>query len=199
MLMAVSSELACVGDGFYTDAEVEALPGSPCDYRIPILFAFPGTLQRMEREEAAARLLFILTISHGEWAGVAGQRIATMLEREHMLRAEIEAAEAHNANEKARTWSAKKFYDFAMAVTFGLAGQWLKEPPVDLRPVPSNEILPQCSCIPIFGVRALMVGFAELREQGLIRVEMVRDGDEDTAVYIPTAALLEKLARWKRL
>ncbi len=164
-----------------------AMPCSPKGFHI-YKWVFMGTFERMEREEAAARLLF-----HSQeldtWVGVSWTRLIEMMEADFEAAQRLYRVREENSDERGRVARLTKWWWVKTLSTLGLYACFTKKPSAKLVPLPS---IPH-SGIFHAGPQFVASGLHELIERGLIRYE---EGDEETGrhdLFFPTPALVTRI------
>lgn len=162
----------------------EEMPCSPRQIRI-WHWALPNTLQRAEREEAAARLI-AFSVHFGAWVGVTFARIGEMCMAD--IEAQDNAAAVRRANyaEEQRVAKAnKQRLGWRNILTFGWYARTHPEQTAVVLDVPSVPF----TGIYIFGARHIITGLQELRDEGMVRIETVGEND----VIYPTEKLVRRI------
>lgn len=161
----------------------EEMPCGPRQIRI-WHWGMPNTLGRMEREEAAARLI-VFSIHFGAWVGVSFARIGEMCMNDIELHRNALAIQEANYAETERVAKANRRRAWLNWLTFGWYGRTHPEESVKVLNTPDVPM----TGIYVFGPQHIITGFQELRDDGMVRIEDV-DGKD---VIYPTPKLLQRI------
>lgn len=158
----------------------------PCGPRQTQLFfyALPSTLERAEREEAAARLIAFSRAFDG-WVGVSWSRIIETCKADLEARMNAESIQEANRLEEERVRKFNQSRAWRSFFTFGWYG---RRHPIEIPKVMNVPDVP-FSGIYLFGPNHIIVGFRELEEQGMVRIEEI--GEE--SVIFPTEKLVLRI------
>jgi hypothetical protein len=174
----------------------EAMPCEPQAIRVPHYF-LPGTLERSEREEAAARVLSF-SQQFGQWVGVSWRRIGEVVMRDLEAFQRSEKVRKHNFNEQRRAQEEKERYDNLCFWTLGI--YWLfadKPAAANLLEVP-NEKIPHSGMF-MFGPQHILDGFIELAANGMLRKVTEGEGDDANDIFFPTSQLVSRVMERQRV
>jgi hypothetical protein len=167
----------------------ETMPCNPQDIRVG-RYDLPDTLQRAEREEAAAR---IITFSQqvDSWVGVSWSRLAQMMREEFEEQKRWNDVRRQNHQEEWRFAAAMRKYRIRCIATLGLYALFATKPVKNLREVPLLSV--PSTGIFICGPKHVIEGLRELVELGMLK--HVQEGDGDTArdIFVPTPILISTI------
>lgn len=161
----------------------------PCSPRAIWLgrYILPSTLGRMEREEAAAR---ILLFSHqlDQWVGVSWPRLGEMM-REDFRQYQLAQEELDQGLDQFRLAERhlRRYYILSIC-TLGLWALFHPKPTETLMPTTKSEM--PLSGIFVFGPQHVVTGVHELLEQGLLRRETASEEGKEFDVLFPTPGLV---------
>ena len=163
----------------------EQMPCSPTDIGIN-LYALPATLDRMEREEAAARILSF-SKELNQWVGVSWQRLIQQMQKD----LEEHQADQNEVEDYHRVLQEFRKYRLLNFLTLGLYSRFIKKPVVPEFPeynLPFTGIF-------LWGAEHVITGIRELTEAGMLRIETEEGGESEEAldVFFPTPALIQRI------
>lgn len=161
----------------------EEMPCGPRQIRI-WHWGMPNTLGRMEREEAAARLI-VFSIHFGAWVGVSFARIGEMCVADIEAQRNALAIREANYVETERVAKANRRRGWLNFFTLGWYGRTHPEEAASVMNTPDVPM----TGIYVFGPQHIITGFQELRDDGMVRIEDV-DGQD---VIYPTQKLLHRI------
>ena len=153
-------------------------------------YALPLTLDRAEREEAAARILSF-SQQLDQWVGVSWHRLAEMMQKEYETHRSVEEARSHNFDEQWRVQRAVRRYYILCALTLGIYALFVAKPTAQMREVPDAKV--PFSGIFLFGPQHVVTGIHELIEKGLLRQVTEGEGENALDVFFPTPALVSRI------
>jgi hypothetical protein len=163
----------------------ETMPCAPRDIKVG-RYTLLSTLQRAEREEAAAR---ILTFSQqlDNWVGVSWDRLTQMMRDEFEQYRDWDNAKRYNYQEELRFNAAMRKYRKLCSLTLCLYALFVSKPTKQLHEVPKFNM--PFSLVFIGGPIRIVEGLRELIETGMLK--FVREGECD--VFYPTATLISTI------
>ena len=163
----------------------EQMPCSAADIRIG-LYLLPGTLDRIEREEAATRILRF-SKELDQWVGVSWLRLAGQMQEE------VAEQQAHLENVDKHHGAAEELrkYRFRNFLAFGLYSRFAEKPVVPEIP----EYNPPFTGVFLWGAKHVITGIQELIEAGMLRLETKEGGENEEAldVLFPTPSLIQRI------
>jgi len=167
----------------------DTMPCNPRDIRIGH-YALPSTLQRAEREEAAAR---ILTFSQqlDSWVGVSWSRLSQMMREELEGFQTWNKAQRHNHEEEWRFAAVARKYHILCIVTLGLYALFVAKPKKQLREVPEFNM--PFTGIFICGSGHVVEGIRELIDGGMLKHVKEGEGDNARDIFFPTPTLISTI------
>lgn len=174
----------------------DTMPCSPRDIHVG-RYALPSTLQRAEREEAAAR---ILTFSQqlDSWVGVSWLRLVEVMREElkqhQQWNIDCENVHRHNCKEWYRFNAAVRKYRILCILTLGLYALFVGKPTKQLQELPTFDSLP-FSTLFIFGPSYVVEGIHELVDGGMLKCVQEGEGDNAIDIFFPTPALITTIMR----
>ena len=170
--------------GLY-EVEGQQMPCSAADIRIG-LYVLPGTLDRMEREEAATRILRF-SKELDQWVGVSWGRLLEQMQEE------VDEQQAHQEKVEQHYVVADELrkYRFRNFLTFGLYSHFAEKPVVLEVP----EYNAPFTGIFLWGVNHVVTGIHELIEAGMLRLETKEGSENEEAldVFFPTPSLIQRI------
>jgi hypothetical protein len=170
----------------------DQMPCTPGEIGAIWHWVFPATFNRMEREEAAARLVSF-SQEAGRWVGVSWNRLVEMMQTDYKELFEYQKAQEHNWREERRALRSNRQHRLRSILTFGIYGRFVK--PYEPKFVPVNDY--QEIFTGIFSSRGagfVAEGLTELVEKDLLRQLVEREGQPDELrVFFPTSALIERI------
>lgn len=155
-------------------------------------YALPATLDRAEREEAAARVLSF-SRQLNQWVGVSWPRLVEVMQKDCADYQNINDAQNHNADEPERVRRAVRKYHARCMLTLGIYGLFVAKPTAQMREVPQVEL--PYSGIFMLGPRHVVTGVRELVEKGFLRQVIEGEGENALHVFFPTPALVSHIMR----
>jgi len=159
------------------------MPCSPRAIRVG-KYSLIATLEKAEREEAAARILSF-SLQLDQWVGVSWHRLVEMMQGDYELCQRAEKAQEHNFNERERIQRAMWKYYILSILTIGIYALFVAKPVAQMHEIPEIPF----SGIFMFGPQHVFVGVQELVEREMLL--QVRDGEDD--VFFPTPALVSRI------
>ncbi len=184
----MGSFVICEGVVPMSEQEVAAMPCSPKEFHL-LKWTLPGTFERMEREEAAARIL-----AHSQeldtWVGVTWAELVEMMRQDHAM---AQAGhELQRQNELGRQESASRMrrHQILSVLTLGIYALFVRKP-AEFAPVLPPE-LPFSGTF-MFGPQFVAEGVRELIERGLIRHVQTAESDCQGDLLFPTPALVARI------
>jgi hypothetical protein len=170
----------------------DKMPCNPRDITVGKYGGLMATLDRMECEEAAAR---ILTFSKqlDRWVGVSWTKLAEMMSKElneERLRRE---ARRHNMSEEWKFEAAMARRRKACFWTIGIYALCVAKPVKNLVEVPRFD--EPISAIFHRGPGHVFEGVVELVHSGMLRMVVVEDEGKKHDVFFPTSGLIENIMR----
>jgi hypothetical protein len=167
----------------------ESMPCNPRDLMIG-RYKLPATLQRAEREEAAAR---IITFSQqlDRWVGVSWSRLGQMMHEDYEKHRAWNEVVRKNHEEELRFAEATRKYRTLSIITLGIYALFVKKPSKQIVEVSEFDI--PFSGIFMFGAGHVMEGIHELVESGMLRYVQAGEGDDAQDIFFPTPALISTI------
>lgn len=164
----------------------------PCSPKAIIVYhyALPSTLDRAEREEAAARILSF-SQQLDQWVGVSWRRLAEMMQKDYETHRSIVEARNHNFDEQLRVQRAGRKHYILCALTLGIYALFVAKPTAQMREVPYAKL--PFSGIFLLGPQNVITGIHELLENGLLRQVTEGEGESAIDVFFPTPALVSRI------
>ena len=153
-------------------------------------YCLPATLNRMECEEDAARVL-MHSKDLDRWVGVSWPRLMEVMKADFELHMRWMAVQDHNYK---ATWAhhrAKRAYTILAICTLGLSLLFKKKPVLTLKEAPAEK--PVFTGITMQGPGFVGNGVLELVEQEMLKRVSVGEGEEAKDVLFPTAKLLLRI------
>lgn len=170
---------------------VEEMPCGPRQITIWEWMRLPSTLQRVEREEAAARLITFSRL-FGAWVGVSWPRLVKMCEDEMELLQARDRVRYANRLERERVATANaERLGWRNTITCGWYARMYPEQVANQQSVPE---VPN-SLVQMTGIRFLVTGIKELRDNGMVRIETI-DGND---VVFPTEQLVLRIMEVQKI
>lgn len=152
------------------------LPCNPNQIRFP-KWLLPDTLGRMEREEAAARIISF-SQQMDQWVGVSWPKLLEMMKADTDLIAAKQEENKRRFHDRQSQTFFKKFLNF---LGFG------KKKEVE------EEITIPFTALLLYGPQAIVNGIHELLDAGFLKQEEIRDGEETVSVFFPTIKLVQTI------
>lgn len=160
---------------YHLPAELASMPCMPRDIRFRFDYAIPNTLESMETEEAAARIISF-SKKLNEWTGVSWNQLVAMMKAEY---------EEHNA--AMEVWFSQLHRHFWLSVlTLGIYALCVRKP--ERVRVARPEVNLPFSGIFAFGPQLVINGIQQLLEKDYLQKES--DEAEGTDVLYPTPKLI---------
>lgn len=166
----------------------ETMPCLPSQIRL-MRWALPGTLDRIEREVAAARILSF-SKELDQWVGVSWRRLDEMMRKEYELQKRIVEARNHNLDEEERIQRELKIYNWMCFFTLGLYRRFHTAPKANLMEVPGSFVV---SGVYMHGQNFVVTGIHELVELGFLKLVTAGEGENASEVIFPTPSLIERI------
>ncbi|TSC60898.1 MAG: hypothetical protein G01um1014107_205 [Parcubacteria group bacterium Gr01-1014_107] len=167
----------------------EQMPCSPKAITV-CHYVLPSTLDRMEREEAAARILSF-SQQLDQWVGVSWPCLIKMMQKEYETYRSIEEAYDHNFNEPRRVRLAVMRHNILCTLTLGIYALFAAKPTAQMREIPDEKV--PFSGIFMFGPQHVATGIRELIEKGMLRHVQEGEGESAFDVFCPTSALVLRI------
>lgn len=169
----------------------EQMPCSPRSIQIR-RYMLPSTLNRVEPEEAAARIL-LFSQQLDQWVGVSWSRLVEMMREDFALNQSVQEAHAHNVGEEFRVANAMWKYRLLCVLTLGLYAIFEKKPQAQMREVRADKV--PFSAIFLFGPDKVVEGIQELIENGMLRRACEGEGENAFDVFFPTPKLVTRIMK----
>jgi hypothetical protein len=161
----------------------DAMPCTPRDLIVP-KYMLPATLDRAEREEAAARILQF-SQEMDRWVGVSLPKIFEQIKGDYATSQSRDEIQRHNRAEVQRYIRAVRWDMLWSVVTLGIYCFFRTTPTKNLK---KDIELPFTAALYV-GPAFVMEGIRELVERGMLRVEQ----DDNTDVVFPTPSLITRI------
>lgn len=164
----------------------------PCSPKAIVVYhyALPSTLDRAEREEAAARILSF-SQQLDQWVGVSWRRLAEMMQKEYEMYQSIKEARIHDFYEQSHVQREVRRYYIICVLTLGVYALFVTKPKAQMHEVPDAKV--PFSGIFMFGPNHVITGILELIENGLLRRVTEGKGENALDVFFPTPALVSRI------
>ncbi len=172
-----------IRDGLFAVEDV--MPCNPCDIRIG-RYALPSTLQRAEREEAAARIISF-SQKLNTWVGVSSLRINLMMSSE--LEQYLRWVNQKELNHEVRLMM-RRHHQLCI-ITLGIYALFVKKPTVQTQEVPKFQI--PLSGIFMFGPEHVARGIRELVSNGMLKCVVEGEGDKSYEIFFPTPKIISTI------
>ena len=180
--------VVCTGVVPMSEEEVAAMPCSPKEFHI-MKWAFPGTFERMEREEAAARI-----VSYSQkldtWVGVTWAQLVEMMRQDHILAQTGHELQRQNELGQREFASRMRRHWFFSILTLGIYALCVQKP-AEFTPVPPPD-LPFSGTF-MYGPPFVAEGVHELIDRGLIRYVKTDEDEGRGDILFPTPALVARI------
>lgn len=172
----------------------EKMPCEPEAIRIGHYF-LPATLGRVEREEAAARIIYF-SHQYGRWVGVSWPRLKTMLIEDYERQIELEKA-CRRYLEERHAWLKKSYAHLFLSVL--TLGVWALLVVKSKPPVHEEVETPPLTGIYAFGAPHVITGITELLDRGMLKKATLGEGEEVVDILFPTPALVMRIMEVQRV
>ncbi len=173
----------------------ESMPCSPKDFGLA-LYALPSTLNRAEREEAAARILSF-SKKLGQWVGVSWTRLAEMMQADYEAHQTLIRLRQNNAQKQETYLQARRNYILLSLITLGIYALFASKPVMELQEPPSENL--PFSGIYVFGPNHVITGIHELVDSGMLKREEIGEGDGALDVFFPTPSLIQRIMEVQKI
>lgn len=170
-------------------------PYQPQSLNIP-KYAFIGTLNKQEKEEAAARLLTICKDA-GQWIGVKWKDLAQQMTSEVEMSEKVRNISKENFSLRNQFDTELHKWKRANLLTFGIYSLFVAKP---VEPIYQEELeweipFSQITTLGVIGLQNVINGLHMLIEEGY--VEKKREGDGD--IFSPTIKLLDAVSKFAKV
>ena len=161
---------------------------NPAQLRFP-RFIFPDTLGRMEKEEAAGRILFF-SKEAGAWVGVSWPNVAKAMKSDMNVLCKQWEVDNHNREEKERLAGIKIKRFWLGLVTLGLWFLFTRAPKGNFLEMPPTPF--DLSLLSFNGSGAILDGIRELINEEFLECREV--GGEE--IFFPTLKLAKAVEKF---
>ena len=173
----------------------EQMPCSPKDIKVwP--YCLPSTLNRAEREEAAAR---ILTFSQklDQWVGVSWPQLVEMMKHDYELEQKANAIRRHNMEEEWRVANELRRRRTLSIITLGLYALFVEKPSAQLKEELTEKV--PFTIVFLMGPNAVIEGIHELVERGFLQHVQEGDGENKMSIFFPTPSLVNQIMKVQKI